>query len=49
MQTSSKDPKWWANNIHGVKEYEAGGDWEGGGLLWADLEARSWFTSTNHI
>ncbi len=47
LQMSSKDLEWWAN-IHGVKEHEVGGDWKGGDLLWAHLEARSWFTSTNH-
>jgi hypothetical protein len=25
-----------------------GGDWEDGGLLWADLKVGSWFTNTNH-
>jgi hypothetical protein len=44
---SSKDSKWWTN-IHGTKEHEAGGDLEGGGLLWKDLKVGSWFTSTNH-
>jgi hypothetical protein len=44
---SSKDSKWWTNT-HGAKEHEVGGDWEGGGLLWEDLEVGSWFTNTNH-
>ncbi len=43
----SEDSKWRAN-IHGVKEYEVGRNWKGGGLLWMDLEVDSWFTSTNH-
>ncbi len=45
---SLKDFEWQAN-IHGVEKHEAWGDWEGEGLLWADLEVGSWFTSTNHI
>jgi hypothetical protein len=44
---SSKDSKWWTN-IHGAEEYEAGGDWEGGGILWTDSKTSSWFTSINH-
>ncbi len=44
---SSEDLEW-RTNIHGAKEHEVGGDWEGGGLLWVDSEAGSWFTSTNH-
>ncbi len=47
LQMSLEDSKWRAN-IHGVKEHEVEGDWKGGGLLWANLEASSWFTSTNH-
>ncbi len=47
MQTSLEDSKWRAN-IHGAKEHEVGGDWEVGGLLWADSKVGSWFTSTNH-
>ncbi len=43
---SSKDSKW-RTNIHGAKEHEVGGDLEGGGLLWVDLEVGSWFTNTN--
>ncbi len=35
-------------NIHGVEEHEARGDWEGGGLLWMDSKVGSWFTNTNH-
>ncbi len=42
LQTSLEDSKWWAN-IHGVKEHEVEGDWEGGGLLWEDLKVGSWF------
>ncbi len=47
LQMSSEDLEWWTN-IHGVEKHEAGGDWKGGGLLWADLKVNSWFTSTNH-
>ncbi len=47
LQTSSKDSKWRAS-IRGVEEHEAGGDWEGKGLLWANSKVGSWFTSTNH-
>jgi hypothetical protein len=47
LQTSLKNSKWQAN-IHGVKEHEAWGDWEGGGLLWKDSKVGSWLTSTNH-
>jgi hypothetical protein len=45
---SSQDWEWLAN-IHGAEEHEVGGDWKGGGLIWMDSKARSWFTSTNHI
>jgi hypothetical protein len=38
----------WQTNIHGAEEYEARGNWKGGGLLWSDTEASSWFTNTNH-
>ncbi len=31
LQTSLKDSEW-RENIHGVEEHEAGGDWEGGSL-----------------
>jgi hypothetical protein len=44
---TSKDSKWW-KNINGAKEHEAIGDWKGGGVLWADSEASSWFISANH-
>ncbi len=44
---SSEDSKWQVN-IHGVEEHEVGGDWEGGGLLWADSEIGLWFINTNH-
>ncbi len=47
LQTSLKDFEWW-KNIHGAKEYEAGGNWKGGGLLWTNSEVDSWFISTNH-
>jgi len=45
---SLKDLEWRAN-IHGAKEHEARGDWEGGSLLWVDSKVGSWSTSTNHI
>jgi hypothetical protein len=38
----------WQANVHGVEKHEMKGDWKGGSLLWMDLEASSWFTSTNH-
>jgi hypothetical protein len=44
---SLKDSKW-RTNMHGVEEYEARGDQEGGGILWADSKVGSWFISTNH-
>ncbi len=47
LQTSLEDSKWWAN-IHGVEKHEVIGDWEGGGLLWVDLEVGSRFINTNH-
>jgi len=47
-QMSSKNSEW-RENIHGTKKHEVGGDWEGGGLLWTDLEVGSWFINTNHI
>jgi hypothetical protein len=31
-----------------IKKYEVGGDIEGGGLLWANSEASSWFIHTKH-
>ncbi len=47
LQRSSEDLEWW-ENIHGAEEHEVGGDWKGGGWLWADLKVGSCFTSTNH-
>ncbi len=47
LQTSLEDSKGQAN-IHGVEKHEAGGNKEGGGLLWADSKVGSWFTSTTH-
>ncbi len=47
LQTSSEDLEWWAN-IHGTKEHETIKEWEGGSLVWVDLEVGSWFISTNH-
>ncbi len=44
---SSEDSEWWTN-IHGTKEHEAREDWEGGGLLWVDLEVVLWFINNNH-
>ncbi len=38
----------WRENIHGVEEHEAKGDWKGGILLWANSKVGSWFTSSNH-
>jgi hypothetical protein len=35
LQMSSEDSEW-RTNIHGIEEYEVGGDWKGGGLLWED-------------
>jgi hypothetical protein len=47
LQISLENLEWRAN-IHGVEEHEARGDWEGGGILWVNLEVGSWFISTNH-
>ncbi len=47
LQMSSKNLEW-ETNIHRVEKYEVGGNWKGGGLLWANSKADSWFTSTSH-
>jgi hypothetical protein len=44
LQTTSEDFEWKVN-IYWTKKHEVGGNWEGGGLLWTNSKAGSWFTN----